>query len=308
MVTCQNYHIATGHWASKGNRNGYKWFAMTNYFDSKLFNINDYAKSCNDQIEKSGNNLEGFWKILKAQLDNESSFSNHSEICVMNSEVIYHDDTQLEMNERIRDYFGFHRNIISSNNGKFGIDYGVVKNKTIVIPFVFLEPQSLDFLDFFAPKIKRDCGVKDIIVIFACRIADDQNGKFPTNDDFPYISQNSFAIEISFEAFRSIMDLMNNTKPSETFKAKAKPVKLEGTTWKSTDGKHNISFDSFSVNGANYNGNFTIYSYDSSNKSLFLHIDDDFGFCQEVTLNVISLTQNEMVLDGKWGRITLVKQ
>jgi hypothetical protein len=104
------------------------------------------------------------------------------------------------------------------------------------------------------------------------------------------------------------MDLMNNAKPSETFRRKAKPVSLSGTSWKSMDGKHRISFDQHSVNGANYNGDFTIYSYDSTNNVLFLHIEYDFGCCQDVNLKVISLSQNEMVLDGKWGRITLVKQ
>ena len=204
MKDCQYYNIANGHWASNGQRNGYKWFAMTNYFDDKLFNINEYARTCNEQVKGKGNNLEGFWKILKPQLDNEPLFHDHSNICVMNSEDIYHTDTQLEMNERIRDYFGFHRNIISSQNNKFGIDYEVVKNKVVVIPFIYLEPQSLDFLDFFAPKIIKDCGVKSIIVIFACRIVDDQNGKFPNENDFPYISQNSFAVEISFETFSAI--------------------------------------------------------------------------------------------------------
>lgn len=308
MKDCQYYNISNGHWASSGQRNGYKWFAMTNYFDAKLFTINDYAKKCNEQVISNGNNLEGFWKILKAQLNNETLLSNHAEVCVMNSEDIYHSETQLEMNERIREYFGFNKSIISSQNNRLGIDYEAVKNKTVVIPFVYLEPQSLDFLDFFAPKIIHDCGVKSVIVIFACYLADNQNGKVPNNEDYPNISQNSFAIEISFETFRGIMDLMNSAKPSETFSRKAKPVSLSGTTWKSMDGKHRISFDQHSVNGANYNGDFTIYSYDSTNNVLFLHIEDNFGCCQDVNLKVISLSQNEMILDGKWGRITLVKQ
>ena len=308
MKDSQFFNIVNGHWASSGQCNGYRWFAMTNYFDAKLFDINEYAKACNEQVSQKGKDIEGFWKILKAQLDNEASLSNHADICVMNTEDIYHSETQLEMNERIRDYFGFHKNIISSNNNKLGIDYGTVKNKIIVIPFVYLEPQSLDFLDFFAPKIVSDCGVKSIIVIFACRIADDQNGKFPNRKDFPNISQNSFAIEISFESFRNIMDLMNNGKPSETFSRKSKPVNLSGTSWKSADGKHHICFDQHTVNGATYNGDFTIYCYESTNKTLSLHIEDDYDLCKEVNFRVISLTPNEMVLDGKWGKITLIKQ
>lgn len=309
MKDCQYYNISNGHWASSGQRNGYKWLAMTNYFDAKLFTINDYAKKCNEQVTSSGNNLEGFWKILKAQLSNESLLSNHADICVLNSEDIYHSDTQLEMNERIREYFGFRKSIISSQDNRLSIDYEAVKNKTVVIPFVYLEPQSLDFLDFFAPKIIRDCGVKSVIVIFACFLADNHNGKFPSNEDYPFISQDSFAIEISFETFRGIMDLMNNAKPSETFRRKAKPINLGGTDWVSTDGKLSISFDDFSVNGSQYNGESAIYQYNSTSKKLTFDIIDYealIGFTHEY--DVLSLTSDTMILKGRDGQITLKKQ
>ena len=310
MKNCQYFNLSSNHWASSGHREDYKWFAMTNYFDSKLFNINNYAKQCNDQINNNANSLESFWKILKAQLDNEPSLKNHSEICVINSEDIYQSDTQLEMNERVREYFSYHKyGIIRLNNGKMGIDFDAVKNKILVFPFVYLEPRSIEFLDFFAPKIIRECGAKSVCAIFACHIVDNQDGKYPEIDNFPHISQNSFAIEVSFDTVRSILNLMQNSKPAETFRRRAKPINLGGTSWKSVDETLSISFDEFSVNGSEYNGEFAIYSYDSTSKRLEFIIDNMFdGIRYTHQYKVLSLTSDQMELEGKKGIIILKKQ
>lgn len=308
MTECQYFNITTGNWASSGHRNNYKWFAVTNYFDAKLFNINEYATICNEQVREKSKSLGGYWKILKAQLDNEQSLNNHSNICVMNTEDIYRSDTQLEMNERVRDYFSFYKSIISNQNGRLGIDPNVIKNKILVIPFVYLDSKSQEFLDFIAPKLVQDCSVQSIYVIFACNIAKDANDKFPSTDNFPYIDQNSFAIQISYESFRSLMNLMNNTKPTETFNRRAKPVNLSGTSWKSNDGKYTIKFDSASVNGSEYNGDFAIYYYDATTKQLQFTVDDMIeGFRYVHKFKVLSLTSDKMELEGKNGLITLSK-
>lgn len=93
------------------------------------------------------------------------------------------------------------------------------------------------------------------------------------------------------------------------FQRLAKPINLGGTDWVSTDGKLRISFDDFSVNGSQYDGEFAIYQYNSTTKKLTFDIIDYealIGFKHEY--DVLSLTSDTMILKGRNGQITLKKQ
>lgn len=303
------FSLSPGQWASEGRRNGYKWLASTNYFCSNLFKINDYARSCNEQIEQNARNLQGFWHILKAQLDREPSLSNHNEICVLNTEDVYHSHTQLEMCERVRGYFGYHQSVFRIESNGTVVDVNAIRNKTVVVPFVYLETHALDFLDRFSSFALREGEIKSLIAVCACHVVAN-NGQYPGDDELPYIDHHSFAIELSFEQVRSMLDLMRGTPPQETFHGQSRPLELQGTTWVSTDGKHRLVFDNerYSANGASYNGDFAIYHYDSSKKAIFLHIDDMYGFAHDITLKVLSVKNGTIEVDGTWGRVTLKKQ
>jgi len=93
------------------------------------------------------------------------------------------------------------------------------------------------------------------------------------------------------------------------FRRLARPVSLEGTTWKSTDGSLKIAFDKHSVNGSQYNGEFAIYQYNTTTKKLtFDIIDYEEGIGYQHAFDVISLNGDTMELNSKKGRLILKKQ
>lgn len=100
-----------------------------------------------------------------------------------------------------------------------------------------------------------------------------------------------------------------NTRGSGKFQRLAKPINLGGTSWKSTDGKYSITFDNFSMNGSEFNGEFAIYSYNSTTKRLEFIIDDMLSCIRyRHEFKVLSLTSDKMELEGKNGIINLHKQ
>ena len=124
-------------------------------------------------------------------------------------------------------------------------------------------------------------------------------------DTIKFMCNQMGLLGVDIDSLASLYAQNGNSK----FQRLAKPVNLGGTNWVSTDGKLSISFDGFSVNGSQYNGEFAIYQYNSTSKKLSFDIIDYealIGFKHEY--DVLSLTSDTMILKGRDGQVTLKKQ
>ena len=297
----QLFNISPGQWASKGSEPLYDWFASTNYYSKTLWGESEYSKTCNNQVNSCRTHLGKYREILLQQLKEEPLFNNHSKIRVLNTEVISISNTQTEMNNCIRQYFGDYNQIIDGNS----IRTNGLSGKILIMPFVYRDPRGFRFLTDVIPILKSPrCGITKAIVLFACNLVP-KNGRFIECKDFPYISDNSFIQEISFEDFRGILNLVNDTPPQETFRRRSTPMNLKGTEWKSEDNKVSIQFDKHSVNGSTYNGEFALYDYDTESAILSFVMMDEFSMGQTLNFHVNSITPDIMDITGRNGRLIL---
>ena len=124
-------------------------------------------------------------------------------------------------------------------------------------------------------------------------------------DTIKFMCNQSSLFDVDIDSLCSQQSLRGGGK----FQCLAKPVNLEGTSWKSTDGKYNIKFDSMPVNGADYNGQFAIYSYNSTTKKLEFIVDEEWSCIRyRYEFKVLSISTDKMELEGKDGGVILKRQ